>query len=278
MTRMLVYLRHQECVQQAAFTQSVIDCLNYGNTSRDVVLVNHHMEKDRLVLEQSQSGVPLKRPQQCPIAMLTKEGEKDIPKEIISRGVAVGAVALVESADQQVLLTRRAKHMRTFPGVWVPPGGAPEPNESLLQAALRELKEEAGLEVTQVEEQASRVLCLWESVYPPFLERGLPRRHHVVVYFHVPMLAERSVLDDRLRLCPNEVEASAWLNKSQSEALVHSDCVASESILVSTLVHGQLVRNECSTATLKQKAPKEGLDVERVSSGTLFALEEWLKL
>ena len=46
----------------------------------------------------------------------------------------------METSDKNILLTRRARHMRTFPGVWVPPGGHIEQGETLLQAGLRELQ------------------------------------------------------------------------------------------------------------------------------------------
>lgn len=35
----------------------------------------------------------------------------------------VGVAVLLESSDHRLLLTHRAEHMRTFPGIWVPPGG-----------------------------------------------------------------------------------------------------------------------------------------------------------
>ena len=38
------------------------------------------------------------------------------------RGVDVGCALILESSDGRVLLTRRAAHLRTFPGIWVPPG------------------------------------------------------------------------------------------------------------------------------------------------------------
>ena len=104
-------------------------------------------------------------------------------------------VVILETRDSQVLLTRRASHMRTFPGVWVPPGGHIELGETLLEAGLRELQvrllghysegsvlssqEETGLDVGGLVE-TSEVLCLWESVFPYILSMGQPRRHHIV--------------------------------------------------------------------------------------------------
>lgn len=61
---------------------------------------------------------------------------------------------------------------------------SPEDGESLEEAALRELWEETGLVVTEEERKRSHILGLWESVYPPVLAMGEPKRHHVVVYIH----------------------------------------------------------------------------------------------
>ena len=62
---------------------------------------------------------------------LTEDQKASIPDEIKNRGVDVGAVAIVESADGKVLLIRRPKTQRTFPGIWVPPGGHVEENETV---------------------------------------------------------------------------------------------------------------------------------------------------
>ena len=43
--------------------------------------------------------------------------------DIINRRVNVGVSIILETKDCKILMTKRAKHMRTFPGVWIPPGG-----------------------------------------------------------------------------------------------------------------------------------------------------------
>ena len=96
---------------------------------------------------------------------MTDDQKVQLPKETSERGVDVGAAMILESCDGKVLLIRRAAHLRTFPGIWVPPGGHAEENESLYEAALRELHEESGLEITsqQCEEvRNNSMLALWE--------------------------------------------------------------------------------------------------------------------
>lgn len=59
-------------------------------------------------------------PTGCPCRFLTPTDIARLPSK--EQGVGVGVSVLIQSSDNRVLLTRRAKHMRTFPSVWVPPG------------------------------------------------------------------------------------------------------------------------------------------------------------
>ena len=52
--------------------------------------------------------------------------------QVTGCGVNVGAVAVVESCDGMLLLTRRAKHLRTYPNIWVPPGTSQSHDRSVL--------------------------------------------------------------------------------------------------------------------------------------------------
>merc|ERR1712227_523397 len=114
------------------------------------------MSKDTLILAAQDNDsecskddfVILHRPPFCPITNMTKLQLSQLPDSIINRGINVGVVTIVESEDK-VLLIRRPLSQRTFPGIWVPPGGHIEYDEQLQEAGLRELHEETGLKLSR---------------------------------------------------------------------------------------------------------------------------------
>jgi len=62
--------------------------------------------------------IPLENALTCPISQPEAIG---VPTKHSS--VRIGVVVLVIDSQGNVLITRRAKHMRTFPRAWVFPGG-----------------------------------------------------------------------------------------------------------------------------------------------------------
>lgn len=62
------------------------------------------------------------RAQFCPFKHLSETEAASLPDDILNRGVDVGVAILLQSANERLLLTRRAASLRIFPNVWVPPG------------------------------------------------------------------------------------------------------------------------------------------------------------
>ena len=125
--------------------------------------------------------------------------------------VSLAACVVVYDGGGCVLLTRRARHMRSFPGCWVFPGGGVDPGESVRAAALRELREETGIELPGGE-GALQPLCLWESCFPTrvaaCVEAGELKGHHLVVFFAAR--ASRAAAT-ALSLQREETDAAVWL-------------------------------------------------------------------
>ena len=80
------------------------------------------------------------------------------------RGIGVAAVVAPLDQHGRVLLTRRPRHMRTFPGCWVLPGGSVDAGESTLSAALRELQEETGLRPDRLPSQPFAMWEVWRAL------------------------------------------------------------------------------------------------------------------
>ncbi|KAG7158310.1 nucleoside diphosphate-linked moiety X motif 17-like [Homarus americanus] len=301
-TKVLVYLRKtsQAGYQLAKFNECVLDHLGQPGEA----LVHCHLENNQLLLEspdqdqENSANLPrtaempplykIMHPPFCPVQHLDEEGCAALPPEIITRGIAVGVAILLESSDKHLLLTRRAAHMRTFAHVWVPPGGHVENKESLEDAALRELEEETGLVVTAAERQSTNTLGLWESVFPPLLQMGQPKRHHIVVYLHVILHRSSEQLKSQFKLCPEEVDAAVWLSvdlikfavwKTDEFSEQEQENTSSDEKIHVTLVNqeGEHVAGSMKASFLKQADQVTELTLGRVSTGSRFALSLWLE-
>lgn len=136
----------------------------------------------------------------------------------------IGVCVLVEHPTRGVLLTRRARHMRTFPGAWVIPGGGVEAGESLEEAGLREILEETGLSVPL---KALRPLGLWESCFPStgedLSEAKALRGHHLVVIYHARLGALSDLADNELRIQHTEADLALWLSREQVADILTED-------------------------------------------------------
>ncbi|XP_008296855.1 nucleoside diphosphate-linked moiety X motif 17 [Stegastes partitus] len=285
--RILVYVwKERAAPQQAQFVQSITS--HFTDGSDDEVEVSCSLDKNQFILHRGdrETRIPLKRPAFCPIKHLSVTEAAAIPLDIQKRGVDVGVAILLQTANHRVLLTRRAKELRIFPNVWVPPGGHVEPDETLLEAGLRELKEETGLKL-EPEEVSPKILGLWESVFPPMLSRGLPQRHHIVIYMLLHSSFTHLQLQASLSPSPAEVSGCLWADSRLVRSIVSAVdgedgevCLDDLPISVSmsqVTAGGALTDSSLPVAVFVSRAPSSGPDVERVSTGTKFALELWLK-
>jgi len=268
----------------ASFERCVLTAMG---CSENQMLAGYSYSNGRLEIYPSAQGVKFMHPTGCPCRFLTGSDIANIPESTTRQGVKVAVAGLLESSDGHVLLTRRAQHMRTFPCVWVPPGGHVEPGETLNQAFLRELSEETGLTFSEGDVNLS-TLGLWESVFPPILSNGLPVRHHVIVYFLARAQEDHRTLQGRLSLQHKEVDASTWLDEAtateaaQSDDFGQSRKVPQRYFKATVIENSQPVEKNLPLSILMSSLPPSGANaqernIERLSTGTKFALRQWLQ-
>jgi len=164
--------------------------------------------------------IPMSHAVHCPVCLARQEGVQVCPE---SNHWRAGVVVILE-AHGHVLLTQRAAHMRSFPSVWVAPGGHIDNGESALQAAVRELEEEVGV---QLQQEQLHPLAAWGSAFPVRYNPEVPpKRQHFVLYFHATMpsaaLGGVAALPP-LKLQASEVGAHAWVQAEQVQAMLQAE-------------------------------------------------------
>ncbi|XP_068108329.1 nucleoside diphosphate-linked moiety X motif 17 [Hyperolius riggenbachi] len=286
--RILVYLRKENSLLQCA---KFVQCITGQFCAhQNKAVVNCGLDQNRFIISDQQfsgsSSVQLQRPPFCPIKNLSLAQAASLPEQIQSRGVDVGVAILLQTANKKVLLTRRNKSLNIFPNVWVPPGGHMEPGEQLLEAGLRELWEETGLNLKN-ETPPWRILGLWESAFPPVLSRGLPTRHHIVTYVLVTSRESHQELQAKLHPDEREVSACTWLDPDMADRIVRTQEGEEDSgknltgfpasVQVTEVSGDSLYQKDVDVSIFLNTAPAEGEDVERVSTGTKYALKLWLE-
>ena len=139
------------------------------------------------------------------------------------------ACIIVQDAEQKVLLTRRADTMSFFTRAWVLPGGHVDPNETLIEAVLRELNEECGLKLSpnrpfQGHKLSFELNSIFESSTPS--KSALPGSSHVIVFFRVQLPVKASEL--KMSYDFREVGAGTWIEAGDLKMLLRQDREAYE--------------------------------------------------
>jgi len=194
-------------------------------------------------------------------------------------------------------------------------------DSSLLQAGLRELREEVDIRVQESEVVGSNPLCLWESVYPTSLEKGDPQRQHCVVYYHIQV--DKNHNDLKVKMQAEEVDAFTWLDlplvnlalggtfkdpsplqdddgSSYKDPACQNSLPPNKKFTICVLKDAsdgtyQNVEKCCSVLSARyepwtsciqatssngrcQTTKEDAAPPERLSSGTLYALQQWATL
>jgi len=107
----------------------------------------------------------------------------------------VGATAVIFNDAGQVLLTRRADN-----GLWCVPGGHMDMDESIRRTAIREAKEETGLDV-----EIEQLSGMYSIKYPADIFPERKKRPVFVVAFRCKVVGGKLTLND-------EVTEFGWFN------------------------------------------------------------------
>uniref|UniRef100_A0A8C4REG7 Nudix (nucleoside diphosphate linked moiety X)-type motif 17 n=1 Tax=Eptatretus burgeri TaxID=7764 RepID=A0A8C4REG7_EPTBU len=234
----------------AKFTQSVT---GYFNECSDVARVCYKLAGTRLLIADKDElpdgeNVLLKRAENCPIKLLSKQQAIELTR-LRACGVEVGVSVILQSSDHNILLTRRASHLKLFPGYWVPPGGHIDPPE--------------------------------QSVYPNQLDWGLPQRHHIVIYCLVRSSCNHTDLQEEINLCEKEVDACAWIKPNMARALVFGMEPKIQNlppnIRICTVKQGKHKTEELPVSAFLPTKQDRGHITEVLSAGTTFGLQRWLE-
>jgi 8-oxo-dGTP pyrophosphatase MutT (NUDIX family) len=155
------------------------------------------------------------------VAFAGRAPGKRSPVEVTGvRASSVLAPLYEEDGVLYVVLTRRAQHLRTHRGEVSFPGGAKDPGESIVEAALREAREEIGLDASTVEvigeldhltTVTSRSFIVPHVGLLPGRPHLEPNPHEVEAVLHVPvdeLLLDEVFREERWGIGP--VERPIW--------------------------------------------------------------------
>lgn len=251
-----------ECLRNALFDEKV-----EGDGPYKIVAQFSYPFLNLCESKDKESGVSFQHAPHCP-AMVFNSPDS-------ARTIRVG-VATVLERDGMVLLTRRHASLRSFPNLWVLPGGHIEASETLEETATRELYEEVGLSKGI---KMDGILGIWESTYPHRATIGPITHHHAVCYMH----AIGNEVEDAL-VQVSEVQAIAWLTAEQVRDVVNGSeessvqvLEAEESSATQTATTDDSWNKNRAHVKLGNEKRNSRWVYDNMTAGTRFALWLWLE-
>ena len=127
---------------------------------------------------------------------MTQDGES--AREWQQRpGVTVGVAVLVRRGDQVLLTHRKGSHGA---GTWAPPGGHLDMGESFEECAMREVREETGVTITE-----PHFLAVTNDI---FADEG---RHYATIWMEAQVEAGVATGEARIN-SPREMSELGWFD------------------------------------------------------------------
>lgn len=77
--------------------------------------------------------------------------QRDSAERLKNGEYHIVVTGIIENSNKQILITRRNKSKKLYPGLWECTGGSAKTGESSIDAIIREIKEEIGIEFIQEE-------------------------------------------------------------------------------------------------------------------------------
>ncbi len=139
--------------QRIPFGQCIVELMKSKDVGSFATIIEKNNSEFELVA--SPDSMPVMHAPHCPC----------LYHDLVSddtRDVALAACVVVFVRGHGVLLTRRSETLRTFPGVYVLPGGHKDAGETLEMCARRELFEECGIRP----QAPFKPVAVYESVFP----------------------------------------------------------------------------------------------------------------
>jgi len=199
------------------------------------------------------------------------EAQGEGGKEVLAPAT-LAAVTIPVNANGDVLLTQRA-FRGMYDGMWVFPGGHVDVGESLMTAAVREVREETGLGVDGASLQP---LAVWEGAV------SSKKKQFCVVFFAADALCDNA-LSCSMELQTKEVHRAAWVSKELLPRILDTHVLHSGIEIDGVLIEDDAQQDtRISLAELQKglgeghkfalRAYLESLDKPRVNAAVLGSL------
>jgi 8-oxo-dGTP pyrophosphatase MutT (NUDIX family) len=224
----LVQIKPTECLMKAAGFEvdQKID-VHYEIESKTLVLI-HRQSSDMHVEVKEDTYDTDKGKVEIYLNVAVEHSRDECPLYLGNylpslKKIFLAACVLLFDSTDHILLTQRHQAL-SYPNSWVAPGGKVDPGESILEAAVRELREETGVIVSS---DCLQPVMVYES-NAEILEDGVSKaKNNILVMFYASHLTDKQKHEVEVNVQEAEVQSYEWVHEDVLYALLdHSQTEA----------------------------------------------------